>query len=140
MRGRSEQDTEGKRRDRSQEVGHRRFLRFPVSVPVVGQAAQFGDRALPGMVRNIGGGGVMADFPVLIAPGSVVSLTLQTRQGPLPAIGQVAWAGPPGTQVAHGIAFREPRGDEFAQDLFQGEPDRLNGVGGSEEFGPCPGP
>jgi hypothetical protein len=107
--------------ERNQTVGHRRFGRLPVAMPVIGRAAQFGDTELHGMVWNIGGGGLLAKFPVQIAPGSVVDLVLQTRTGPLAVDGQVAWTEPPGTQIGHGIAFREPRGDDFASDLFLGE-------------------
>ncbi len=108
-------------RDRSQQVGHRHYRRFPVSMPVVGRAARFAEGELHGMVRNIGGGGLMAEFPVMVLPGSAVDLTLQTRHGPLAVSGEVAWAGPPGTQIGHGIAFREPRGDAFALELCRSE-------------------
>jgi hypothetical protein len=108
-------------RQRGQQVGHRRFVRLSVSVPVVGRAAQFGDTEVHGTVWNIGGGGLMAEFPVRIVPGSVVALVLQTRRGFLAVNGEVAWADPRGTQMGHGIAFREPRGDDFALDLFHSE-------------------
>ncbi len=108
-------------RDRSQEVGHRRFPRLPVSVPVIGRAAAFGDTEVPGTARNISGGGLMAEFPVLMFPGSVVDLTLQTRHGALAVTGQVAWAEARGARIGHGIAFREPRGDDFASELVQRE-------------------
>ena len=108
-------------RKRNQEVGHRHFLRLPVLVSVKGRAAQFGETELQGVVRNVGGGGLMAEFPVQIVPGSVVDLTLQTRQGPVPVTGEVAWTGTPGPQVAHGIALREPRGEEFVRELVQHE-------------------
>ncbi len=124
--------------DRNQEVGHRRFPRLPLSVPVVGRVAQFGVTELPGTVQNLGGGGLMAEFPVVVSPGSVVALTLQTRHGPLALTGQVAWAGPPGPQVAHGIAFREPRGDAFVRALFQREQSGPAGGAGVGGPGPCP--
>jgi len=108
-------------RQRGQQVGHRRFVRLSVSVPVVGRAAQFGDTEMHGTVWNIGGGGLMAELPVRIVPGSVVALVLQTRRGFLTVNGEVAWADPPGTQISHGIAFREPRGDDFALALFHSE-------------------
>ncbi len=108
-------------RERSQEVGHRRFGRLRVLVPVVGRAAQFGDTELHGIVWNIGGGGLMAKFPARIRPGSVVDLILQTRNGPLAVDGQVAWTEPPGTRIGHGIAFPEPKGHDFAVDLFSSE-------------------
>ena len=108
-------------RARSQEVGHRRFVRLPVSLPVLGRAAQFGATEVPGTVGNLGGGGLLATFPVRIVPGSVVALVLQTRRGVLAVTGVVAWADPPGTQISHGIAFRELRGHDFALDLFHSE-------------------
>ncbi len=120
--------------DRSQEVGHRHYVRFPLSVPVIGRTRQFGEQALPGTVHNLGGGGLRADFPVRLAPGSLVALTLQTHQGPLALTGEVAWTGAPGPQIAHGIAFRDPPGDALARDLVQGEQEGA-GDGGA---GPCP--
>ena len=108
-------------KDRSQEVGHRRYVRLPVAVPVVGRAAQFGDTEVHGTVWNIGGGGLMAKFPAQILPGSVVDLVLQTRTAPLTVAGEVVWAEPRGQQVGHGIAFREPKGADFAFSLFLSE-------------------
>ncbi len=108
-------------RERSQEVGHRRFGRLPVAIPVVGRAAQFGDTELHGTARNIGEGGLLAEFPVQIRPGSLVALVLQTSTGPVTITGQVAWAEPAGQQIGHGIAFREPKGHDFAVDLFSSE-------------------
>ena len=105
----------------SQEMEHRRFVRLPVSVPVVGRAAQLGDTEVHGTVWNISGGGLLAKLPVRIVPGSVVALVLQSRTGPLAVTGEVAWADPPGPQISHGITFRDPRGDDFALALFQSE-------------------
>ncbi len=107
--------------DRNQELGRRRYRRFPVSLPVVGRAARFGDTEVLGTVRNIGGGGLMAEFPLMVSPGSLLDLVLQTRQGPFAVSGQVAWTGRPGPQVAHGIGFSNPCGDEFARELVQRE-------------------
>ena len=108
-------------RERSHEVGHRRFVRLPVVLPVVGRAAQFGATEVPGTVWNIGGGGLLAKFPVRIVPGSAVALVLQTRRGGLAVTGVVAWADPPARRIRHGIAFRDPRGDAFASELFHSE-------------------
>ncbi len=108
-------------RERTQEVGHRRFVRLPVSVPVVGRADQFGETELQGTVRNISDGGLLAEFPVQIVPESRVSLVLHTRRGPLPVEGHVVWADPPGDRTRHGIAFLEPKGYDFALTLFLDE-------------------
>ena len=110
-------------KERSQEVGHRRFVRLPVAVPVAARAAQFGDTEVHGTVWNIGGGGLMAKFPAQILPGSVVDLALQARTGPLTVTGEVVWTEAPGHQVGHGIAFREPKGPDFAFNLFLNEND-----------------
>src|SRR5574342_370225 len=59
--------------------GERRFARFRVDVPVVAQASQFPDRKLHGMIRNIGRGGLLAEFALQLLPGSVVDRTLHTR-------------------------------------------------------------
>ncbi len=116
--------------DRSQEVGHRHYVRFPITVPVLGRAAQFGDQPLPGTVLNLGGGGLRAEFPVRLVPGTIVALTIQMRHGPLALTGQVAWAGAPGPQVVHGIAFRDPPGDAFVRDLVQRDQDGATGEKG----------
>ena len=110
-------------KERSQGVGHRRFVRLPVAVPVAARAAQFGDKEVHGTVWNIGEGGLMAKFPAQILPGSVVDLALQARTGPLTVTGEVVWTGAPGHQVGHGIAFREPKGPDFAFNLFLSEND-----------------
>lgn len=107
--------------ERTEEGGHRRFIRLPVAVPVIGRAAQFGETELRGMVRNIGGGGLLAEFPVQIVPESRVSLVLHTRRGPLPVKGHVVWADPPGNTIRHGIAFEKTKGHDFAKDLVLGE-------------------
>ncbi|HWT83282.1 MAG TPA: PilZ domain-containing protein [Candidatus Methylomirabilis sp.] len=133
MTEQSDSSAGGPVRDRSRQVGHRRYVRMSVSLPIIGRAAEFGERELLGMVRNIGGGGVMAEFPVWIVPGSVVHLTLQTPHGPVAFTGEVAWADPRGTPIAHGIAFREPHGDAFAWEFFQGEQGSLTGGTASED-------
>ncbi len=104
--------------ERSQEVGHRRYVRLPVAVPVIGRADQFGETELQGTVRNVSGGGLMAEFPVQIVPGTAMALVLQTRHGPLTLTGQIAWADPPDTAIRHGAAYSEPKGHDFALTLF----------------------
>jgi hypothetical protein len=99
----------------------RQFVRLPVSLPVVGRAPQFPGEALQGTVRNISGGGMMAEFPVELVPGSAAEFQLQTRRGPLAVAGRVIWASISESRVRHGVAFAEPKGQAFAMDLFLGE-------------------
>ncbi len=100
------------------EHSRRRFVRFPVAVPVVGRAAQLGELELRGTVRNISEGGLMAECPVQIRHGSTMSLTLQAGEGPLPVEGRVVWVDPPGERIRHGVAFPDPKGSAFAVQLF----------------------
>jgi len=102
-------------------VGQRRFARFPVVLPVIGRAAQSGGKEIRGMVWNVGGGGLMAEFPVDMAPREAVSLLLETRRGLLEVDGRVVWTAAANGKIRHGVAFREPKGQEFAVDLFVSE-------------------
>ncbi|MFI5339949.1 MAG: PilZ domain-containing protein [Candidatus Methylomirabilales bacterium] len=102
-------------------TGARRFARFPVSLPVIGRAGQSPKNALEGVVRSVGAGGLMAEFPVQILPGSAVGLVLQTRHGPLTVEGRVVWTSAIGGKVRHGFAFLEPKWPGFAMDLFLDE-------------------
>lgn len=99
----------------------RRFVRFPVAVPVVGRAEQLAELELRGIVRVISEGGLMAEFPVQIQQGSSLSLTLQASEGPLPVEGRVVWVDPPGERIRHGVAFPDPKGYAFAIQLFLAE-------------------
>jgi hypothetical protein len=96
----------------------RQFLRMPVSLPVLGRAPQFPGEALRGMVLNVSGGGMLAEFPVELVPGSVVD---QTRHGEQEVEGKVIWISIAEGRIRHGVAFPEPRGQAFAMDLFLGE-------------------
>jgi len=102
-------------------LGRRRFVRLPVSLPVVGHAAPFAGGELRGGVRDISTGGLMAEFPVYVLPGSDVDLTLQTRRGSVGVQGRVVWAAPVESWTRHGIEFSEPKGKDFARDLFLNE-------------------
>ena len=73
------------------------------------------------MVWNVGGGGLMAEFPVDMAPREAVSLVLETRRGPLEVDGRVVWTAAANGKIRHGVAFWEPKGQEFAVDLFVSE-------------------
>ncbi len=99
----------------------RRFVRLPVSMPVVAQAPQFGETGLHGMVRTISAGGLTVEFPISLPPDTGLTLVLQTRQGPLEVQGRVVWTRAIGTTISHGIAFDQPKSSEFATDLFLSE-------------------
>lgn len=99
----------------------RRFRRFPVSLPVTGRAGQFPREDIEGVVRNVSAGGLMAEFPVRLLPGSAIGLVLQRRFGPLPLEGRVVWTSESGGTVRHGLAFPEPKWPGFAMDLFLDE-------------------
>jgi len=111
--------------------GRRRFVRYPINLPVTAQAAQFPGRGLHGTVRDIGRGGLMAEFPVALVPGSVVELRLQTLREPLEEAGRVVWVKTVKSGVHHGFAFSEPKARRFAADLYrQVYPEAPEGSGG----------
>jgi CheY-like chemotaxis protein len=95
------------------EIGQRRFARFPVAVAVTGKAVQFPDHNLRGTVRDIGRGGLMAEFPVTLVPGSLVQISLDTLSGPIQDTGRVVWASKGKRAVRHGLAFPEVKPLEF---------------------------
>ncbi len=101
--------------------GERRFPRFPVNVPVVAQASQFPDRKLHGRIRNIGRGGLLAEFALQLVPGSRLEFSVVTSQGLHPETGRVVWASASGDVVRHGIAFLEPKGPSFGPELLFGD-------------------
>ncbi|HSC70309.1 MAG TPA: PilZ domain-containing protein [Candidatus Methylomirabilis sp.] len=102
-------------------LGERRFPRFEVALPVVGRAPQFPERDIHGTVRNIGRGGLMAEFPVELVSGSFVDLTLHTQNGRLVEAGRIIWVSNTGRTVRHGLAFSEPKGRDYMVDLFLGQ-------------------
>ena len=99
----------------------RRYARFPISLPVIGRTGESSRKAVKGMVRSVGAGGLMAEFPVQMMPGRSVGLVLQRRHGPLTVRGRVVWAIPTRRSVRHGFAFLEPQWPGFAMDLFLDE-------------------
>lgn len=102
----------------SQAFGRRRYARFPVDLQVVSRAPQLPGEAIPGIVRNVSCGGLMAEFPLHLVSGCTVDLTLQTPWGPLELEGKVVWSASAKEQTHHGVAFLEPREQDFAVDLF----------------------
>lgn len=61
-----------------------------------------------GIVRNLGGGGLMASFPVTISVGALAELALKTRPGQVRVRATVVWANAIGSEVHHGFAFPGP--------------------------------
>jgi hypothetical protein len=104
-----------------QDIDRRRFVRFTVVVSAVGRAAQVGEMEFQGTVRNISGGGLMAEFPVQVRHGSTVHLTLQAGEGPLPVEGRVVWVDPPEERTRHGLSFPDPKKYALALQLFLSE-------------------
>ena len=100
-------------------------------MPVTAQAAQFPGRGLHGTVRDIGRGGLMAEFPVALVPGSIVVLSLRTQRQSLEEAGRVAWVKTVEGRVRHGFAFSEPKARRYAVDLYRQEyPESPEGTGG----------
>jgi len=83
----------------------RRYARFPVLVVVRTRAPQFGGTDVKGVVRNLGAGGLMAEFPGELGRGRAVDLTLETRAGPLTLDGRVVWTAAGEGHVRHRVAF-----------------------------------
>jgi CheY-like chemotaxis protein len=129
----------------SGDLGRRRFVRFPVTLPLVARAPQYPGKVLSGTIRDIGRGGVLAEFPVEVVPGSQLRLILQTRTGPLDRQGTVVWTRSLEGLVQHGIAFPEPEPRNFAVHLYrqehgldedEGQPGEVPAVG-REILGPA---
>jgi len=100
----------------------RRFARFPVSLPATGRAPQVTKSVLNGMVRSVGSGGILAEFPRETPVGSVMHVVLQRRHGPLEIECRVTWTAKAGGVIRHGLAFLTPQPPGFAEDLFLEEP------------------
>jgi hypothetical protein len=50
-----------------------------------------------------------------------MALVLQTRRGPLDLKGRVVWTAASQDVVRHGFVFPEPKGQDFALNLFSAE-------------------
>ncbi len=98
-----------KRAQRTRAAAQRRqFARIAVALPVTGRAPQFREMVLHGMVRSVGVGGMLVEFPVEVLPGSILRLALQTALGPLEVKGRVVWTAASRGTIRHGLAFPEP--------------------------------
>ena len=100
----------------------RRFARFPVSLPVTGRAPQITGSILIGIVRSVGSGGMLAEFPLEVPVGSVMHVVLQRQRGPVEIECRVAWTARAGVVIRHGLAFLTPQPPGFAEDPFLDEP------------------
>jgi hypothetical protein len=102
-------------------LGTRRFARFPISLRVIGRDGQSPKEPIQGVVRSIGAGGLMAEFPVQMVPGRTLGLVLQRRHGPLTVKARVVWTSATRGKVRHGFAFVQPQWPGFAMELFLDE-------------------
>ena len=96
----------------------RRFMRFSVSLPVIGLAPQLDQGEILGEVRTASVGGLMVEFPVELSPSSLVDLTLLTQRGPLETEAQIVWTAPTKNSIRHGLAFSEPKSPDFVEELY----------------------
>lgn len=110
-------------------AGQRRFARLPVSIPATGRAPEVTETVLNGVVRSVGSGGILAEFPRKIPVGSLMHVVLQRRRGPVEIECRVAWIAGTGEVIRHGLAFLTPQGPDFAEDLFL-DTDRSRGPAG----------
>lgn len=99
----------------------RRFERIAVSLSATVWASQFQGMGIRGVIRYIAAGGLMVELPVEVVPGSTLRVLFQTPQGPQEVEGRVVWTAFKGSKVRHGLAFPEPRGPEFLEQLFREE-------------------
>jgi hypothetical protein len=60
----------------------------------------------------------MAEFPVQMVAGSTLNLSLHTRWGPIDVDAKVVWTAVIEDKVRHGVAFPEPKDQDFALGLF----------------------
>ncbi len=102
------------------QLRERRYPRYLLSMPAVGHARHI-EGPIQGWVRNLGDGGLMAEFPVSLLEGSRLGLVLRTQRGALPVEGRVIWTAPRGTVVRHGVAFSRAKDRNFAMGLFHSE-------------------
>ncbi len=98
--------------------GRRRFIRLPVSLPVIGWVPDRSGLELRGIALRVGAGGLEVEFPQAISPGSTLQVVLKTQRDPIEAGCRVIFAIKTGTTVRHGLAFLEPKDPNFAMELY----------------------
>ena len=59
----------------------------------------------------------MVEFPVVLVPGSLLRLAIQTGLGPVEMEARVVWTAVTRETNRHGLAFPEPKGPDFATEL-----------------------
>lgn len=98
--------------------GRRRFIRLPVSLPVIGWVPDRSGLEIRGIALRVGAGGLEVEFPQAILPGSTLRVVLKTQPDPIEADCRVVFATQTGTSVRHGLAFLEPKDSHFAMELY----------------------
>ncbi len=102
-------------------VKRRQFVRIPIALPVIGQAPQFREMPLPGVVRSIAPGGLMVEVSVVVVRGSLLRLAVQTGLGPVEVEGRVVWTAATRGIIRHGLVFSAPKGPDFAAEWHLAE-------------------
>jgi hypothetical protein len=73
---------------------------------------------LRGMVRSIGAGGMLVEFPVEVLPGSILRMTLQTALGPLELKSRVVWTATCRGIIRHGLVFSAAKRPDLTEELW----------------------
>ncbi len=92
----------------------RRFVRYPLYLPVLGLGSQLDQGELLGIVRNVSAGGMMVEFPVELVPGTGLDLALLTQNGPVEVEARTVWTTAIRGTVRHGLVFPQPKDSDFA--------------------------
>ncbi len=98
-----------------------RLSQLPTPLPVACKAPQFPGTELRGIIRSLGARGAMADLPLTVAPGSRMTLALQTWEETLEIQATVAWTNGTGGRIQHSIAFLAPIEPGLLRVLRRGE-------------------
>jgi hypothetical protein len=88
-------------------------VRLPFDVPVTCRAKGRDAPPLQGRTRDISRGGLLLRLPQVVAPETLMEVTVHTLPGPLTVEGEVAWVAPPegrapGGPIRHGLRFTRP--------------------------------
>lgn len=101
------------------------YARYPVRIPLSGQAASGPSSPIAGAVLNISSGGLLMLLRtgVPLARGATVDLEIRAKSGPLSLRAQVVWTAPDpeGQGMLHGVQFSRRLGGDRARQIFQSE-------------------